>query len=381
MNRGAWAAVSIGAVLLAGAARAQELVGQPGLHNVSAQSAVVGGNAAAARERALDEALRQAVDQALAEMLDAPTRAAQAKAIKAVEARARSYVRRYRTLDEGEANGAYGVHLEAEVDEVALRRAVEGFAPPARVGTPAGGTGRGAAPGLLVVPSGGPEVAPALAAALDAAGARAQVSAPAPDPAAAVRAAGRAALPQVAFVTSQVTDEGPVRGTGKVSATCRVNVRVVAVASGLPVAEQAAAPRAFADNDEAARGQCLSRAAAEVAPRLVPLAASGAGAAAAGDLRAITIEAEVQEPAAVIALLRAVRAVGTVSSAELRHVSPGHAEIRVRTRSLAPALAPALARDTSGPIEVGDVQAAGDLIRLRVRLRAAPTPPPAAPTP
>jgi hypothetical protein len=390
MNRGAFAAaaVSVLAALSAVAARADEPpppAGQPGLRIVGAQSAVIGGNAAAARERALDDALRQAIDQALVEMVDAPTRLAQAKGVKAIEARARSYVRRYRTLDEGEANGTYTVHLEAEVDEVALRRAAERMAPSSTGATASGGgPARGQAPGMLVVstgstaPSAG-DAAPALAAALGAAGARAQKGAPVTDPGAAVLVAGRAALSQVAFVTSQAHDEGPVRGTGKVAASCRVSVRVVAVASGLPIAEQAATPRAFADRDEAARTECLSRAASELAPRLVPTTAGG-GVAAPGDLRTITIEAVVQEPAAVLALLKALRSIGAVSSAELRRVSPGRAEVRVRTRTLAPALAPALSRDASGPLELGGVETAGDLIRLRVRLRAAPTPPPAGTT-
>src|SRR5581483_3969994 len=67
-------------------------VAAPGMRIVSGQAPVVGGNAAGARERALDEAIRQAVDQALGEIMDAPTRAAQAKTIKVLEARARSFV-------------------------------------------------------------------------------------------------------------------------------------------------------------------------------------------------------------------------------------------------------------------------------------------------
>jgi hypothetical protein len=353
-------------------------VGQPGLHIVAGRSAIVGGNAAGARERALDEALRQAVSQALAEMLDPQTRAAQAKGIKALEARARNYVRGYRTLEEGEANGAYGIRLEAEVDELALRRAAE------RLGVPGGGTAappagtppRAAGNGLLLVPVGDPGAGPALAAALSAVGARAQVAS-STEPAAAAQAAARASLPQIAFVTAAATDEGPVRGTGKLAVSCRIAARVVAASSGLPVAEQAAAPRTFADREETAHSDCLARAASELAARLVP----AAGAAAPSDLRTINIEADVVEPGAVAALLRAVRAVGAVSSAELRRISPGRAEIRVRTRTLATALAPALSRDAAGVITLSSVEVAGDLIRLRVRLRAAPNLAPAGTSP
>ena len=111
---------------------------------VSGQAPVVGGNAARARERALDDAIRQAVNQALATIVDPQTRAAQAKTLKTIEAKARSFVPRYRTLEEGEATGIYNIRLEAEVDEIALRRRMESVgtaavpvpASPARAGPP-----------------------------------------------------------------------------------------------------------------------------------------------------------------------------------------------------------------------------------------------------
>jgi hypothetical protein len=344
-------------------------VGQPGLRIVAGQSAVIGGNSAGARERALDEAFRLGVDQALGELLDAPTRAAQAKAIKALEARARSYVRRYRALDEGEAGGVYTVRLELEIDEAALRRAAERWGSGG-----AGSTGPAPIPGLLIVSSGAPEAPPLLLSALVALGARAQAADPSvTEAAAAVHAASGAKLPQVAFVGAQAQSEGPIRGTTKVAVSCRLDARVVAVPSGLPVAEHSAAPRAFGDDDEAARRQCLVRAAGDLAARLAP----GAGAAAAGgaELRAVTIEADVTEPGSVVALLRNVRSVGSVSSAEIRRVVPGHVEIRARTRAAATALAPALARDAS-TLTVSNVEVTGDIIRLRARLKA-----PVAPTP
>jgi hypothetical protein len=347
-------------------------VGQPGLRIVAGQSAVIGGNSAGARERALDEAFRLAVDQSLAEMLDAPTRAAQAKAIKGLEARARSYVRRYRALDESETGGIYTLHLEVEIDEAALRRAAERWGQ--------GGPGAVAAapvPGLLIVSSGAPEVPPLLLSALVSQGARAQAADPAvTDTPAAVQAASSAKLPQVAFVGAQAQPEGPVRGTTKISVSCRLNARVFAVPSGLPVAEHSAAPRAFADDEEGARRQCLSRAATDLAARLAPAAAALAPGGA--ELRAVTIDADIVEPAAVVALLKNVRSVGSVSSAELRRIVPGHAEIRARTRAAAGALAPALARDAS-TVTVSNVEVTGDIIRLRARLRAPASTPTASP--
>jgi hypothetical protein len=342
------------------------LAGTPGARVVSGQSAIIGGNGAGARERALEEAFRQAVDQALSEMLDAATRAGQARAIKAIEARARTYVRSYRALEEGEVNGAYAVKLEVEVDEAALRRATERGAPAtAAPSRPALGSG------FLLVSNGAPEATSLLLSALASVGARAQVAdAAVKDVAEAQRAAARATLPQVAFVSASTADEGSVRGTAKVAVSCRLAARVVSAPSGLAVGEPDAAPRAFGADEASARSGCLTRAAGELASRLA--SAAGGGGADGGDLRTVTVEADVVEAGAVVALLKAVRSLGAVSSAEVRRVGPGRAEIRARTRALASALAPALSRDPA--LTLSNVEVAGDVIRLNARLRAPATP-------
>jgi hypothetical protein len=357
--------------MVASGARAQEppAAPAPGARIVSGQSAVIGGNGAGARERALEEAFRQAVDQSLAETLDAATRAGQARAIKALEARARSYVRRYRALEEGEVNGAYTVKLEVEVDEDALRRAADSWGQSSAAAVPPP-----VVPGFLLVPSAAEETTTAatsaLLSALASAGARAQVAEAGKEVADAQRAATRATLPQVAFVSARAAGEGPVRGTTNVSVACRIAARVVSASSGLALGEPDASPRAFAADEATARAECLTRAAGELAARLA--AAGGGGAAPGRDLRAVTLEADVVEPAAVVALLKDVRSIGSVSSAELRRVEPGRAEIRARTRALATALAPALSRDPA--LALSNVEVAGDVIRLRARLRAPAAP-------
>ena len=171
----------------------------------------MGGNAAGARERALDDAIEQAVDQTIAGMLDAPTRAAQAKALKAIEAKARSFVPRYRTLEEGEANGVYTIRLEAEVDEIALRRKIERGASPSTPPpvTPA----KMGVPGTLVAQADKSEASAAfvsgLVTALSSAGVRARAGDPGETSAgAATQAATRASLEQAALVTSEVVPEG-----------------------------------------------------------------------------------------------------------------------------------------------------------------------------
>jgi hypothetical protein len=346
----------------------------PGVRLVSGQAAVVGGNSAGARERALDDAVRQAVEQALAEQLDAQTRAAQARAIKTLQGRARSYIRRYRTVDENESNGLYTVRIEAEVDDLALRRVTERWTPAA----PLPGTPPGARPAssLMVVVSGPTDAGAALLAALASAGVRAQLGDPAlagGDPGHAVQAAARGAFSGVAFVSAAVVDDGVVRGPGQAAVSCQLGAKVVSVPSGQSVAEASASPHTFADKPAAARADCLSRAAAAVAPRL---SSSGAGPAGTpADLRSLVLDIDVIEPSAIAAFLKVVRGLGSVSSADVRRIVLGRGEIRVRTRLAAAALAQALGRDNPGaPVVVSDVQVSGDLVRLKVRLRPAPAP-------
>jgi hypothetical protein len=374
LGRSLACALAAGAFVTAGpGARAQDAgptapAPAPGTRVVAAQSAVIGGNGAGARERALEDAFRQAVDQSLAELLDAATRARQARNVKAVEARARTYVRRWRALEEGETGGAYAVRLEVEVDEAALRRATESWGQSAAPAAPP------VVPGFLLVAGGGAEAARATANLLDglvAAGARAQTAEPGvADVVGAQRAAARATLPEIAFVSADVADEGPIRGTAQVAVSCRLAARLVSGPSGLALGEPDASPRAFAADAATARAECLRRAAAEVAARLA--AAGGAAPAGGADLRTVTVEAEVVEPAAVVALLKDVRSVGSVSSAELRRIEAGRAEIRARTRAAASTLAPALSRDAA--LALSNVEVSGDVIRLRARVRAAGAP-------
>jgi hypothetical protein len=349
----------------------------PGVRLVSGQATVVGGNSAGARERALDDAVRQAVEQALAEQLDAQTRAAQARAIKTLQGRARSYIKRYRTVDENESNGLYTVRIEAEVDDLALRRATERWTPsappPDSAGTPPGAR---PAASLMVVVSGPIDAGTALLAALASAGVRAQLGDPTlagGDPGRAVQAAARAAFSGVAFVSAAVVDDGVVRGPGQAAVSCQLGAKVVSVPSGQSVAEASASPHTFADKPATARADCLSRAAAAVAPRL---SSSGAGPAGSPtDLRPLVLDIDVVEPSAIAAFLRVVRGMGSVSSADVRRIVLGRGEIRVRTRLTAAVLAQALGRDNPGaPVVVSDVQVSGDLVRLKVRLRPAPAP-------
>lgn len=356
-------------------------VGQPGMRMVTGQAPVVGGNAAGARERALDDAIRQAVDQALSELVDAPTRAARAKEIKALLAKARSFVPRYRTLEEGEVSGSYGIRLEADVDEVALRRRVERWsaAPATNVAAPPGAPQR-----LLLVAADCSDATglflPGLGAAF---GARASAAPDAvePTPAGAAQAAARAGMARAALVAAAAEDEGPLRGTGRTAVACKATARVFAlagavpagaVATATPVGERQVATRAFADDAAAGRTECFVRLAAELRVAIDGTLAGG-GARPDGELQALAVDAELTEAAAVPALLKSVRALGAVSGADLQRVAAGHAELRVRTRASPAALATALSRDADPMITLTDVRASGDVIHLRARLRPSAT--------
>ncbi len=274
------------------------------------------------------------VDLAIDDLCDPQTRAAQGKAIRALEAKAHSFVGRYRTLEEGEENGVYKITIQAEVDGSALKSKIERWnaapvQPPAH-----------ASPFSIAVLAGDGTLA-AFAAGVAAALSSAGVHARAADPGAAASPSSPAAT-----VTASTTDEGALRGTGRVSVSCRAAARF----TGVSIPDRAANTRAFADSTEVGRTDCLARLAGLLAADMAGALSASAG--SASELPILTIEADVVEPAAVSALLKSVRAVGAVSAADLVRVGGGRAEIRARTRSAPAPVAAALSRDADAMIEL-----------------------------
>jgi len=329
----------------------------PNSRVTTGQAPVVGGNAAGARERALQDAIRQAVDLAINDLVTDPqARAAQGKTIRAIEAKAHSFIGRYRTLEEGEANGVYTIRVQVEVDRAAIQTKIDrGAAPPAPSTPP-----RAAVPAIVVMPG---DRTPAgfvagIVAALSSAGLRAGAGDPLARPPASA----------AATVTAETVDEGALRGTGRVSVACRAKARF----TGVSLPDRAAAARAFSEAVDAGRTDCLGRLATALAAEIA--SALTAAVAPSADLPLLTIDADVVEPAAVPALLKSVRSVGAVSAADLVRVGGGHAEIRARTRSGPALLAAALSRDADAMISLSDVQASGAVIKLRARLRAPAAP-------
>jgi hypothetical protein len=157
-----------------------------------------------------------------------------------------------------------------------------------------------------------------------------------------------------------------------------MQVRVLPI-SGAPPADRGAEARAFSEGKDAARAECLARTAGDVARQV---AAGLSGAVPARDVRAVSLDLDLTEPAVLPMVLQALKKMGSVSSAEVRRVTVGHVEIRAVTRLTGPALVSAIARELTGAAEVTPGQTAADRAALQVRLpaMAPPLPPPAAPT-
>src|SRR4029077_14926607 len=88
--------------------------------------------------------------------------------------------------------------------------------------------------------------------------------------------------------------------------------------------------RVFAEGNKPADSACFTPLVGELGTRITG-AVTTIPSGAAGDLRPVPLDADVLGPAAVPALLKSLRGLGAVSSAELQRVAAGRAEIRIRT--------------------------------------------------
>ncbi|MBI5478733.1 MAG: flagellar assembly protein T N-terminal domain-containing protein [Deltaproteobacteria bacterium] len=226
-----------------GAARA------PGWYQGTGQARIVNEDRVAARQRALEEAMRQAVERAVDGLLGPEVRASRPHEVRGLAGRAHSLIERYRVLAESEAGGLYQVQIEATVDAQRLGAAL------GRGTTPQPGPGPAV---VLRVPGGGD--AETLRRALADAGV-----------AVATTAVGREVR-----VTRVAVDEGEVRGADVWAA----RVELTAVVTGLGGADVplAASARRFAANPTAARVAAEQAAATDLAQavaRTIAPAASG----------------------------------------------------------------------------------------------------------
>jgi hypothetical protein len=313
---------------------------------------VVGGNAVSARERALGEAFKQAVDQALNAILEPGRRAAETRTVNLVLARPRLYVTRYRTLEEGEAGPLYRVRLEAEIDENALERAF--------VHAPAttGGAAAVGGSGFLVASTADPDDAALLVTALKKQGLRADVA-----PAASASSKMLAAV----VVTGTVSEEAVIRGVGVWSCACRLQGTVVAASSGERLNDLEAGDHGFGANLALARRACLAAASEAVVAQLAPL---GEGPPTANGVRPLVVEVNTTAPASLPQLVKVLRAMAAVSGAEIRHIAGGRADVWVRTTLPPQGLMAALERDRQTGLQITPVAGgeAPDHLRIAVQL-------------
>jgi hypothetical protein len=186
--------------------------------------------------------------------------------------------------------------------------------------------------------------------------------------------AGRSQAGAAMLLSGQVTDEGPVRGTTRNSASCRLAARVLPVSSA-PTVDRTAEARAFAEGAAAASAECLARVAGDLTRQTS--ASLSPAVAVPRDMRLVTLDLDVIEPAALPLVMQALKKVGSVSASEVRRVTVGHVELRTTTRLSAPSLVAAIARELTGTATVTAGQPAADRVPLQVRLAApaAPAPP------
>ncbi len=379
------ALLALAPLALAGAASAQPApVTPPGapalpptvpgalpLEGVVGQAAVAAGNVASARERALDDAFRQLVEQAFSDLVGETGAGAVSPALASLRAawiaRPKRLVRGYRVLEQGELEGNFRVRVSAELDAAYMRREFD----KAR-----GTANRGVTPGVVpVVGAGSPEAPAALATALGGEGVRAQYQPAAPTDEAGVRAlAARSGRGIAVLVTGRAASEGLVRGTSEHSVECHLSVRLVAADGSTRGSERAAGGRAFAAGEREAQASCFARAAREVLPALLPDLGSAAG---GGDLRVVMLDLDINEPAVISPVLRSLRKVAGPAAAEVRRVVVGRVEIHVRSRLAPAALIGALTRELAAVATVTRTgQEVGDRLAAQVRLVAVTTGPP-----
>jgi hypothetical protein len=372
-------AMSMSAPARAQAPGAPPAAPAPAAEGAVGQAPIAAGDVATARDRALNEAFRQLVEAAFTGLV-AENGGATSPALSSLRAgwlqRPKRLVRSYRVLEQSEVGGMLRVRVTAELDEAFMRREFD---------RSRGVANRGVAPGVLpVLAVGAPEAGTVLVNALGDQGIRAQLQAGAANDEAALRALAARAGRSVALVTGRAASEGPVRGTGQQAVECTLGVRLVSADAG-PGPERNASARGFQIQEGDARTACFARAARDLLPALLPEVGR---AGTAGDLRVVTLDLDINEPAVISPVLRALRKIGGATSTEVRRVVVGKVEVRVSSRLGAPALLAGLTRELAALATVtrsGSDQ--GPRVAAQIRLlpatlppaAAAPAPPPAAP--
>lgn len=337
---------------------------EPNQNVVRAEAPIVAGNAMNAKKLAVGNALRQAVEQAYAEIIKegegmpTPGATAVAQLRASLTNSPQRFVRSYRLIEEQKEGGVVRVMVEVDVDSVLLRREIDR----AR-GAAAAQMRPFARPVANLVYVAGPEPAAAqTASALGALGVRAQVDPSGAEGPLLANAARHNAYALALLAQSSPSDK--VRGASRVQVKCSIGWRFFAAgvsATNGPAAARTEEDYGFAGDETVARNACFASAADEVARGAV-----AAMRAPVTKAPYVTLKLEISDVGALPVVLRALRRLGTSSANEVREVTANAAEIRVFTRTGGPLLAQALTRELGGKLSVVPVQTTIDLVAVKV---------------
>ncbi|MDB4965258.1 MAG: hypothetical protein JWN44_947 [Myxococcales bacterium] len=332
------------------------------------QAPIVAGDRVRARERALDEALRQAVEQATATVLEPNDLVTRASDLKLrIYPKAKSYVSTYRVLDESEnPPGTFQVHLSAAVATGKLAR---DLSTSTATGTsPVAGSRRARAVVCASVQGDGIDAPPAAERALrEIVTARNVEPLPGPQPcdpqsAASVVRSGTAQAALVAEV--QVTPGGEIRGTSFVGAGARATVKLVEP-DGRVSASGDAERGGYAPSAGDAATAAARAAVVEAARTIEPILAqrwstdSGPTGGVTVRVRGIARWAEYQ------ALTRALSSLPGVAGVEPRRFVQGQIDFLVRTASAPSQLAGHLQRVPPAGLRIG-VKSSSDSVDIEL---------------
>ncbi|HZS41869.1 MAG TPA: flagellar assembly protein T N-terminal domain-containing protein [Polyangia bacterium] len=330
--------MAILAVLTGGIAGAQE----PSFEALG-QAPIVSGDRVRARERALDEAMRQAVEQAAATLLEPDALVARTSELRLrIYPKARGYVTNYRVLDEGETVGSaapsFQMHISAQVATARLARDL------ASNGTTTSlppSTARGRAV-VCATPPGSAAAEQVVRELLAARNVEIAAAPPACSEESAAQAARAAGAQGAVVATVEVTPAGAIRGSDRVAAHAKAHLRLVEPDGR--VSGDAEGERDAYDATVEKAGQSAARDAAGDAARGLQSAIVArwpTGSVQGGVRVRVT---GFRRYADYLAVTRALAALPGVAAVEPRRFARGEAELVVRTASPAAQLADGLKR-------------------------------------
>jgi hypothetical protein len=344
-------------LMVCGAAAAQE----PAFEALG-QVTVVGGDRVRARDRALDDALRQAVEQAAATVLDPSQLVARSSELRLrIYPKARSYVSNYRILDEGETSGVFQVHVSATVSTGRLARDLAAPAPSPTVSKQ-----------LRAIVCSHGVVERVAKDALTARGVEIVAAPPACNEDTTAKAAQAAGAQGAIVGSDEIAPEGGIRGTELTAARAKVTLKLLEPA-GRVAADGSAEKMAYDRTPEGAADAAARAAATEVTRTLQPDVAkhwpTAAEAVSGGVLVSVS---RIKRYADYAALASALSSLPGVAGVAPQRFARGEVDLLVRTAQAAPQLGAALDRSPPAGLRFRSTADGEQALRVEVAEAAAP---------